>query len=87
MEKELVKRILEKGNQIDIKDLTTFINDYVKDELGKEPTQIEISSIINLIQQRVFNLRYALLKAADKLDLTTLNVHNEQGIIIKTYAY
>ncbi|MGV8961959.1 MAG: hypothetical protein ACOH2V_01080 [Candidatus Saccharimonadaceae bacterium] len=86
MEVELVKRMLT-GTTIGANDLTLFISDYVKDELSKDISPNELAGIIQLLQMGFFNLRFALLRAAERLNLTVLTANDGAGNLLNTYVY
>lgn len=86
MDKELVKRLLT-SNQIDITDLNIFISDYVLHTKKRHVTPQELHGIVALLNNGVFNLRFALMEAARALDLTVLTATNGNGQIIHTSVY
>ena len=86
MDKELVKKLLY-SNSINIEDLNTFIVDYIKEEKGEDVTLEELKGIIKLIQINMFNLEYALVRSASKLNLSLLKIHDKNGQLIRKIVY
>lgn len=86
MEKALVTKLLT-SNQANISDITQFIHQYVLEEKNKEPTVQEINGIITLINNGLFDIRYALLVAARKINLIVLTAIDSNNNILKTYVY
>ena len=86
MDKELVKKLLY-SNSINIEDLNTFIVDYIKEEKGEDVTLEELKGIIKLIQMNMFNLEYALVRSASKLNLSLLKIHDKNGQLIRKIVY
>ncbi len=86
MDKELVKKLLY-SNSINIEDLNTFIVDYIKEEKGEDVTLEELKGIVKLIQMNMFNLEYALVRSASKLNLSLLKIHDKNGQLIRKIVY
>ena len=86
MDKELVKKLLY-SNSINIEDLNTFIVDYIKEEKGEDVTLEELKGIVKLIQINMFNLEYALVRSASKLNLSLLKIHDKNGQLIRKIVY
>ena len=86
MDKDLIKRLLL-SNQINIKDLNEFIIAYVKEEKEKDVILDELNGIVKLIQMNMFNLEYALVRSASKLNLSLLKIHDKNGQLIRKIVY
>ena len=86
MDKKLIKKLLY-SNSINIEDLNTFIVDYKKKEKGEDVTLEELKGIIKLIQMNMFNLEYALVRSASKLNLSLLKIHDKNGQLIRKIVY
>ena len=86
MDKDLIKRLLL-SDQINIKDLNEFIVAYVKEEKEKDVTLDELNGIVKLIQMNMFNLEYALVRSASKLNLSLLKIHDKNGQLIRKIVY
>ena len=86
MDKELVKKLLY-SNSINIEDLNTFIVDYITEEKGEDVTLEELKGIVKLIQMNMFNLEYALVRSASKLNLSLLKIHDKNGQLIRKIVY
>lgn len=86
MNKEIVKKILTK-NQVDIIELNTFITEYTHEKLNRDITPEELKGIIQLIQNGVFNLRYAASEAAKMLDLNILSISDKNSKLIRVDVY
>jgi len=86
MNVELVKRLLT-TNQINITDVNVFVTEYVLEKKKRDVTSDELNKITMLLQNGTFNLRYALLAAADILGLTVMTVVDSKGKIIYTNVY
>ena len=86
MDKALVQRMLIE-NPVNLTDLGNFISQYTYDKLGRHITAEELSGILHLIRMNIFDLRYALVQAAEKLGLYVMNAFDKNGMLIKTYVY
>lgn len=86
MNKEIVKRILT-NNTINISDLNTFITEYVYEKLNRDITAEELKGIVQMIQAKIFNLRFAVLEAAKMLNLDVFSVFDKNGNLIRTDVY
>lgn len=86
MNKELIKRMLINPS-IQMDDLTTFIVEYVEFKKKKVVSQQELQIIIQLIQIREFDLRYALIQAAISLNLNVLSTFDKHDNLLRTDVY
>lgn len=86
MNKELIQRLLS-STQINLKDLNEFISNYTYNKLNRHITGEELQGIIHLIQMNIFNLRYAVLEAANDLKLNVMSAFDKNGVLLKTYVY
>jgi len=86
MNVQLVKRLLT-TNQINMTDVNTFVTEYVLEKKKRDVTIDELNKITILLQNGTFNLRYALLDAANILGLTVMTAADSQGRIIHTNVY
>jgi len=85
MIRDFINKIVT-NQQVQIDELNHFIVDYCKLMEVKEPNLQEIQQIAQLIQFNMMDLRYAVIKAAKKLNLeiyTLSDVKTSQ--IIKQY--
>lgn len=87
MNKEVVKRLLQNISKVELKDLNTFITEYVSFELKKDVTVEELQAIVQLLQHGQFNLNYALLRAARSLNLNVLDTFNSAGQLLRRDVY
>ena len=73
MNKEVVKKAIL-GQNISEKEYNEFLNDYVKETINKDLTLEDMNVIKTLISQGVFDISFALEKAASilKLQITKL---------------
>lgn len=86
MNKELIIKMLN-TDKVELSDLNTFISDYTKFKLNKDITAQELAGIIQAIQMRIFDLRFALVQAARDLDLNVLTILDKTGKLITTEVY
>lgn len=86
MDKELVKRLLT-TNKIDLVDLNSFITEYTFEKKNRHITPQELNAIVSLIQNGIFNLRFALQEAANSLGLTVMTAASKDGVILRTEVY
>lgn len=73
--KEIIKKILlgEKSTLIEV---NQFIVGYVESERGKVPTAEQITGILSMLQNGLFNLVFAAKKYAQTLGLTVTTVQD-----------
>lgn len=86
MDKNLVKRLLE-STTIDRTDLNIFIMQHTFNKLNRDISVEELQSISQYVQMGVFNLRYALLEAAQDLGLNVMEISTTDGQLLKTHVY
>lgn len=86
MTKEFIKRLLESPN-ISEQDLNEFIDEHTFNKLNRRISGEELSGISQLIKAGMFNLRFALLEAADTLGLNVITAFDKNGLIVKTKVY
>lgn len=86
MNKELVIKLL-KSTQVDLNDLNEFVTEYTHEKLNRDITAVELAGIVQAIQMRAFDLRYALMEAARILDLNVINVPDKNGNHLYTHVY
>lgn len=86
MTKEFIKRLLESPN-ISEQDLNEFIDEHTFNKLNRRISGEELSGISQLIKVGMFNLRFALLEAADTLGLNVITAFDKNGLIVKTKVY
>ena len=84
--KEFINKIVN-NQQVNINELNTFIVDYIKEEKGEDVTLEELKGIVKLIQMNMFNLEYALVRSASKLNLSLLKIHDKNGQLIRKIVY
>ena len=80
--KEIIVKILN-NKQVSITELNSFIVEYCKLCVVKEPNKNELSLILALIKQRVFSLHYACENALKLLKIDYMKVYNVDGELIK----
>jgi len=86
MDKNLIKKILT-SKKVELEDVNKFIVDYVLFKKNKNISAEELNGILTLINNGIFDLRRALIDAANSVDLTVLTAFDKKGIIINTYVY
>jgi len=84
--KDLIIRILT-SNTVNINDLSEFIVQYTHSCLNKDITPVEINGIIQAIQMGIFDLRFAVLQAAQKINLYIMTITDKNGVLLKTHTY
>jgi len=84
--KDFIKNTLE-NNSVDQNKLTEFIVYYCNLCGVKEPSADEIRVIFQLISNGMFDLRYALKQAANKLNLNVIETYDKNKQLIKTQVY
>lgn len=81
---EFIIKVLNQ-QQIPISELNKFIYEYVVLMGLKEPSQSELSAIIQLIQMGYFNLNFAVDEASKKLNLNITRLYDQKNQLIKAY--
>ena len=81
---EFIIKVLNQ-QQIPISELNKFIYEYVILMGVKEPSQSELSAIIQLIQMGYFNLNFAVDEASKKLNLNITRLYDQKNQLIKAY--
>lgn len=81
---EFIIKVLNQ-QQISISELNKFIYEYVVLMGIKEPSQSELSAIIQLIQMGYFNLNFAVDEASKKLNLNITRLYDQKNQLIKAY--
>lgn len=81
---EFIIKVLNQ-QQISISELNKFIYEYVVLMGLKEPSQSELSAIIQLIQMGYFNLNFAVDEASKKLNLNITRLYDQKNQLIKAY--
>ena len=81
---EFIIKVLNQ-QQIPISELNKFIYEYVVLMGLKEPSQSELSAIIQLIQMGYFNLNFAVDEASKKLNLNITRLYDQKNQLMKAY--
>ena len=81
---EFIIKVLNQ-QQISMLELNKFICEYVVLMGLKEPSQSELSAIIQLIQMGDFNLNFAVDEASKKLNLNITRLYDQKNQLIKAY--
>ena len=81
---EFIIKVLNQ-QQISISELNKFICEYIVLMGLKEPSQSELSAIIQLIQMGDFNLNFAVDEASKKLNLNITRLYDQKNQLIKAY--
>jgi predicted transcriptional regulator YheO len=86
MNKDVVTKLV-KSQMITLIELNDFIVDYVKATKNVELSAIELNSIAQLIQNGLFDIKYAAKRAAEILGMTVLTILDKNGNTIKVNVY
>ena len=81
---EFIIKVLNQ-QQISISELNKLICEYVVLMGLEEPSQSELSAIIQLIQMGDFNLNFAVDEASKKLNLNITRLYDQKNQLIKAY--
>lgn len=81
---EFIIKVLNQ-QEISISELNKFICEYSVLMGYKEPSQSELSIIIQLIQIGHFNLNFAVDEASKKLNLNITRLYDQKNQLIKAY--
>ena len=85
--KNIVTKILTR-KKATMPEINEFIVGYVESETGKVPTAQQITGILQMLQDGLFNFVFAANKYAATLGLTVLRVQDiKTGQILKTVVY
>ena len=82
MDTTVIKKLL-KNEMINEVEFNTFIVDYVKATLNKEISQEELYGITALVQNGIFNLKYAVESAARILNISVTRVLDKDGKLLR----
>lgn len=81
---EFIIKVLNQ-QQISMSELNKFICEYVVLMGLEEPSQSELSAIIQLIQMGYFNLNFAVDEASKKLNLNITRLYDQKNQLMKAY--
>ena len=86
MNKNLVIKLL-KSKDVSIKDVTQFVAEYIEEEKKTPPTKEQLQAAVQLVRHGVFNLHFALLRVAEKLNLTVVSITNKNNEVVRVDVY
>jgi predicted transcriptional regulator YheO len=80
--KEIIKKILLNKN-ITQNEISDFIISYIKIEKNKDINATELSMILSLVMQGIFDIKYAAKQYANKLDMQIVSVLDKHKRVIQ----
>lgn len=83
---DTIKKILT-NNPITIEELNVFLDEYIVNQLKRVANPQQLEAITQLIQQGIFDLKYAATQSAILANLNIVNIHDVEGNIINTDVY
>jgi predicted transcriptional regulator YheO len=86
LDKQLITKLLTES-QSKVTDINHFVVQYVYATKKQELSAQQLATILQALQGGLFNLRFALLRAAQLLNLNVLTVFNKQQQYVKTLVY